>query len=125
MKKLKTIFLALNLFLGAILCLGNSTIKTVNDGVPITITKTSFNSGYDRSSSISAHISGHYLNVAFLADIGSATIKILDESYTMLELSYIETPSGYQYYIPLEGRYTLLIALEDGDEYRGDFEVGE
>ena len=68
MKKLKTIFLALNLFLGAILCLGNSTIKTVNDGVPITITKTSFNSGYDRSSSISAHISGHYLNVAFLAD---------------------------------------------------------
>lgn len=81
--------------------------------------------GNDRSASISAHINGHYLNVAFLADLGSVTIKILDESYTMLELSYIETPSGYQYYIPLEGRYTLLIALEDGDEYRGDFEVSE
>ena len=95
------------------------------EGVPIKITEQTGCNGQDRSNYISAHINGHYLNVAFLADLGSVTIKILDESYTMLELSYIETPSGYQYYIPLEGRYTLLIALEDGDEYRGDFEVSE
>ena len=58
-----------------------------------------------------------------IALIGNLLIHIYLD--TMLELSYIETPSGYQYYIPLEGRYTLLIALEDGDEYRGDFEVSE
>ena len=107
------------------LCLANYKAYEIGDGTEILINKTSNYGGWDRSSSISAHINGHYLNVAFLADLGSVTIKILDESYTMLELSYIETPSGYQYYIPLEDRYTLLIALEDGDEYRGDFEVSE
>jgi hypothetical protein len=36
---------------------------------------------------------------------------------------YIETPSGLQFYIPLAGRYTVLLKLPNGDEYSGDFEV--
>ena len=117
----KKIFIVFNLLLIMVTGVANDYFQREN----IIVIIAQNHGSNDRSSSISAHINGHYLNVAFLADLGSVTIKILDESYTMLELSYIETPSGYQYYIPLEGRYTLLIALEDGDEYYGDFEVGE
>lgn len=35
----------------------------------------------------------------------------------------METPSGYLYYIPLVGRYTISFTLSNGDKYYGEFEV--
>lgn len=79
----------------------------------------------DMSSFISANINGHYLTVAFLANLGEVTIEIFDDSGLLSDIAFMETPTGYQYYIPQEGRYTLFITLQDGDMYYADFEVND
>lgn len=79
--------------------------------------------GNDRSSSISASINGHSLYVSFLQNIGEVTIEISNIFGVTLNIEATETPSGYMYYIPLTGTYTVTFTLENGDEYYGEFEV--
>jgi len=93
-----------------------------NDGITI---RASHLGGVDKSSSISASIDGHNLTVNFLSDIGHVWIKITDEAGVTLEIEYIETPTGYLYYMPSAGHYVLVITLSDGDEYEGEFDVTE
>lgn len=81
------------------------------------------NGGADRSSSISASINGHSLYVVFLQNIGQVTIEISNVFGVTLNIEATETPSGYMYYIPLTGTYTVTFTLENGDEYYGEFEV--
>ena len=91
-----------------------------NDSITIRANSTN---GNDRSSSISASINGHNLIINFLDDIGHVLIKTEDESGTMLDLYYTETPAGYLYYIADAGHYSLIIIFPDGDEYYGEFDV--
>ena len=102
--------------------LGWSTANNIisNDGITI---RASYENGNDKSSSISASINGHNLIINFLDDIGHVLIKTEDESGTMLDLYYTETPAGYLYYIPDAGHYSLIIIFPDGDEYYGEFDV--
>ena len=125
MTKIKTIIFALCLGMVASQCYANRTNNEKNDGVPITITKTVGHGTDDRSSSISASIDGHNLTVNFLSDIGHVWIKITDEAGVTLEIEYIETPTGYLYYMPSAGHYVLVITLSDSDEYEGEFDVTE
>ena len=114
----KKLFLIICL-LGA---LGWSTANNIisNDGITI---RASYENGNDKSSSISASINGHNLIINFLDDIGHVLIKTEDESGTMLDLYYTETPAGYLYYIPDAGHYSIIIIFPDGDEYYGEFDV--
>lgn len=104
--------------------LGWGTANNIISNDNITIRANSTN-GNDRSSSISASIDGHNLTVNFLSDIGHVWIKITDEAGVTLEIEYIETPTGYLYYMPSAGHYVLVITLSDGDEYEGEFDVTE
>ena len=79
--------------------------------------------GNDKSSSISAQINGHTLSVAFTENLGTVSIEIKDEGGATLDITGMGTPSGYVFYIPLAGRYTVFFKLSNGDEYYGDFEV--
>lgn len=102
--------------------LGWSTANNVVNGDVITIVA-SHNVENDRSSTISAYIDGHNLTVAFLNEVGHVLVKTEDESGTMLDLYYTETPAGYLYYIPDAGHYLLTIIFGNGDEYYGEFDV--
>ena len=82
-------------------------------------------SGNDKSSSIIASINGHYLTVAFTESLGEVSIEIQNTSGIPLDVSIMDTPSGRQIYIPLAGSYILIIKLENGDEYHGNFEVSD
>jgi len=92
----------------------------INDGITIIAAHSAEN---DRSSSISASIDGHSLYVSFLQNIGEVTIEISNVFGVTLNIEATETPSGYMYYIPLTGTYTVTFTLENGDEYYGEFEV--
>lgn len=123
MNKIKCIVLLLGIILPAAFGLANSELTTTKDGGnPIVINKIS-NKGSDRNNSISASIDGHTLSVAFSSNIGEVSIKILDESYSIVDCIAIDTPNGYLFYIPLAGRYIVVFEFPDGDEYYGDFEV--
>ena len=95
------------------------------DGITIDIVELSNSTGYDRSGSIVASINGHTLSVVFTENIGPVSIEIKDEGFATLDITGIATPSGYMYYIPLAGRYTVFFKLSNGDEYSGDFEVSD
>ena len=73
--------------------------------------------------SISADINGHSLTVAFLQNIGQVSIEIANVFGVTLNIEATDTPSGYMYYIPLTGNYTVTFTLENGDEYYGEFEI--
>jgi hypothetical protein len=102
--------------------LGNNFAANLYHNDEITILAGSTN-GYDKSSSILARIDGHYLTIGFTENLGEVSIEIKNEAWVTLNIMYIETPSGLQFYIPLAGRYTVLLKLPNGDEYSGDFEV--
>lgn len=125
MTKLKTILLVLCLIISGAWCFSSNdlTKNTLTDGTHITVISQSQNHGTDRSSYISASIDGHTLSVAFSSNIGEVSIKILDESYSIVDCIAIDTPNGYLFYIPLAGRYIVVFEFPDGDEYYGDFEV--
>lgn len=93
------------------------------DQVPITMIAGAQLGGSDKSGSMSAYISGHTLTVAFTENLGDVVIEIQDESGSTLDLLLLGTPTGYQCYIPLAGHYTLIIKLDDDDEYFGEFVV--
>lgn len=123
MTKFKKIFLMFALLFSAALCHSNDIAKTKKDGTPITIIKTSSNEVYDRSSSISAHINGHTLIVAFKDNIGEVVVDITTANGGTVYYTAMDTPSGYQFYIPLEGAYVVTFTLTDGDEYYGEFVI--
>ena len=92
------------------------------------LTIQSSNCGEERTdvlASIIASINGHTLTVSFLSNIGQVTVKVLDENNLTLDLLTTPTPTGYLYYIPNAGRYTVVFTFADGDEYYGEFEVTE
>ncbi|MBP9993407.1 MAG: DUF3244 domain-containing protein [bacterium] len=80
----------------------------------------------DRSNvaaSISAGINGHNLTVSFSQNIGEVSVEITSLSGTTIYNVLIQTPTGYQYYIPTTGSYVITFTLPNGDEYYGEFEV--
>ncbi len=123
MVKFKTLFLVVGLLLSTSFCHANNSKEDVSDGSPIIIVKTNNYGGADKSSSIIASINGHYLTVAFTESLGEVSIEVQNGDGVPVDLSIMDTPTGFMTYIPLAGRYTLIIKLEDGDEYFGEFEV--
>ena len=108
----------------ATVCHANWTNPQNNgDGTPIEIKQSAGNNSNDRGSSINVFINDHSLIVSFLSDIGQVTVKVLDENNITLDLIITPTPTGYIYYIPDAGRYTVVFTLSDGDVYYGEFEV--
>ena len=113
----------LGLILSATLCLANITKINNCDEAPVTIRKGISYGGQDKSGSIIVYINGHSLSVAFTENLGNVSIEIKDEGGATLDITGMGTPSGYAFYIPLAGRYTVFFKLSNGDEYYGDFEV--
>lgn len=77
------------------------------------------------AASISANINGHSLTVAFSQNLGEVTVEISTASGTTIFCLSVQTPTGYQYYIPSSGNYVVTFTLQNGDEYYGEFEVAE
>lgn len=80
----------------------------------------------DRSniaSLISANINKHVLVVAFPQDLGEVMVEITTASGAIVNCMLIQTPTGYQIYIPAAGSYIVTFTLSNGDEYFGEFEV--
>lgn len=122
-QKIKTMLLLASVILLSALGLANGETATVMDGTPIAVIQKTGDIGQDRIASIYASIDGHSLTVSFLSDIGQVTVKVLDENNLTLDLLTTPTPTGYLYYIPNAGRYTVVFTFADGDEYYGEFEV--
>lgn len=77
-----------------------------------------------KGSTIQASIDGHYLTVIFTQDIGTLAMELDKVSGPMI-FSYpsVQTPDGYQFYLPLTGDYVITFTLANGDEYYGEFTV--
>ena len=113
------------LLLSAAFCDANGVTEAMGDGAPITLIKASGYSSDDRSGSMLANINGHTLTIAFTENLGEVSIEVQNGDGIPVDLSIMDTPTGFMTYIPLAGRYTLIIKLEDGDEYFGEFEVDD
>ena len=98
-------------------------INLSNRGNPIIILESTAQSD-PRSSTIQASIDGHYLSVFFTQDIGTLAMELDKVSGPMI-FSYpsVQTPDGYQFYLPLTGNYIITFTLANGDEYYGEFTV--
>ena len=98
-------------------------INLSNRGNPIIILESTAQSD-PRSSTIQASIDGHYLTVIFTQDIGTLAMELDKVSGPMI-FSYpsVQTPDGYQFYLPLTGDYIITFTLANGDEYYGEFTV--
>lgn len=92
-------------------------------GTPIEIKQSVGNNSNDRSQSINTLINGHNLTVAFSQNIGEVSIDISTASGATMFCLSVQTPTGYQYYIPNTGSYVITFTLPNGDEYYGEFEV--
>lgn len=121
--KFKIILLLLGIILPTAFGLANSGLTTEKDGDGLIVINQNSTNGEDRSSSISASIDGHSLYVSFLQNIGQVTIEISNIFGVTLNIEATDTPSGYMYYIPLTGHYTVTFTLENGDEYYGEFDI--
>lgn len=97
----------------------------VADGAPITLIKSAGNSSTDKTNYVSAYVNGHYLCISFTSNVGRVGITITDSSGTNLDCAFFETPTGFNYYIPIVGHYTLRLSFTNGDEYYGEFEIEE
>lgn len=106
------------------ICLGFANTITSEDELPILA---SHAGGGDTrpnvSSSITASINGHLLIINFTENIGEASVEISSTINEIVDFTLIETPTGYQCYIPMTGSYIVTITLANGDEYYGEFEV--
>ena len=119
--KLPILLAMLSLLVASGLAANLSVIQT--EHVPITAKAGTQHGGDDKSSSIIASINGHYLTIAFTENLGEVSIEIQNASGVPLDISFMDTPSGRQFYIPSTGSYTLIIKLENGDEYHGEFVI--
>ena len=121
--KLTTLLFMLSFLIVSSHAANISIIQTEN--VPVVMTAETQHSGDDKSGSMNVSINGHYLTVAFTESLGEVSIEVQNTSGIPLDVSIMDTPSGRQIYIPLAGSYILIIKLENGDEYHGNFEVSE
>lgn len=121
-QRIKTMLLLLGVIIPAAFGLANRVTVKVGDNVPIAVISNG-NNGQDRSNSISASINGHALTIVFSANLGAVTIKILNDHEVSIDCIIMETPNGYQCYIPLAGDYTVVFEFPDGDVYYGEFTV--
>ena len=103
----------------------NSETATKKDGAPIVVIEKTGNVGFDKSNSISAYISGNTLTVAFTENLGLVDIEITNDTGMIMNFASLETPTGYQFFINIPGRYTVTFTLPNGDGYYGEFEVDE
>ncbi len=81
------------------------------------------NGGDDKGSSITADINGNTLTVAFSQNLGEVTVEISTASGATICCLSVQTPTGYQFYIPSSGSYVVTFTLSNGDEYYGEFVV--
>lgn len=123
MSKLKLLILLATLLLMVAVSQASEGLINQTDNVPITVTAGAQHSGDDKSGSMLAYINGHTLTIAFTENLGEVSIEVQNGDGIPVDLSIMDTPTGFMTYIPLAGRYTLIIKLEDGDEYFGEFEV--
>ena len=123
MAKFKSCILLVMLSLSVTLSRATGISIIQNEHVPILVIAGTPHSGIDKTGSINAQINGHSLSVAFTENLGTVSIEIKDEGGATLDITGMGTPSGYAFYIPLAGRYTVFFKLSNGDEYYGDFEV--
>ena len=108
----------------ATVCPANWTNPQNNgDGTPIDIKQSVGNNSNDRGQSINTFINGHSLTVAFSQNLGEVSIDISTASGATIFCLSVQTPTGYQYYIPTTGSYVITFTLPNGDEYYGEFEV--
>ena len=121
--KLTTLLFMLSFLIVSSHAANISIIQTEN--VPVVMTAETQHSGDDKSGSMNVSINGHYLTVAFTESLGEVSIEVQNTSGIPLDVSIMDTPSGRQIYIPSAGSYILIIKLENGDEYHGNFEVSE
>jgi len=121
----KRLIILASLMLCFSMCYSTKLNTDTNDGGFIILIAKSGVSSAPKTDAISASINGHYLNIVFTENLGEVTIKIFNEAGVALDLFMMGTPTGYQFYIPLAGRYTLVLDFADGDEYYGEFEVND
>lgn len=117
MVKLKTILLITWVFFLTAFCYSGNYNCNVKDGAP------NNHGGQDKSSSITESINGHSLTVAFSQNLGEVSIDISTADGVTIYCDSIQTPTGYQYYIPNTGSYVVTFTLSNSDEYYGEFEV--
>lgn len=124
MAKLKTLIFMFVLLFTATVCHANWTNPQDNgDGTPIYIKQSVGNNSNDRGQSINTFINGHSLTVTFSQNLGEVSIDISTASGATIFCLSVQTPTGYQYYIPTTGSYVITFTLPNGDEYYGEFEV--
>ncbi len=126
MAKLKTLIFIFVLLSTATFSYANWTNPQDNgDGTPIYIKQSVGNNSNDRGQSINTFINGHSLTVAFSQNLGEVSIDISTASGATIFCLSVQTPTGYQYYIPTTGSYVVTFTLPSGDEYYGEFEVND
>ena len=98
-------------------------INLTDGGNPIVINE-SYVQSTPKGSTIQASIDGHYLTVIFTQDIGTLAMELDKVSGPLIfNYSSVQTPDGYQFYLPLTGDYVITFTLANGDEYYGEFTV--
>lgn len=118
---LKTIALLLGLSLPIFLCQAEEIHLT--DGFSHIAVKESHVQGIPKGTSIQASISGHYLMVSFIENLGEVSVEITTPTGDYVQANSCITPNGLMFYIPLAGDYIVYFTLPNGDEYYGEFTV--
>lgn len=113
------------LMLGVVLGYPKEKNTYINDGGDIILIAKSAHGSAPKTNSISASITGHSLTVVFSQNLGEVTVEISTASGTTIFCLSVQTPTGYQYYIPSSGSYFVTFTLPNGDEYLGEFVVSE
>jgi len=76
-------------------------------------------------SSISAYINGNVLTVVFPRSLGEVMVEVATIEGSSVYYSLIQTPTGYQIYIPSTGNFSVTFTLQNGNMYYAEFEVEE
>ena len=108
--------------LGAI-GLSNAKNYVTDDGLSILARTEGGDEKTNVAALIYADITGHYLTVVFSHNLGEVSVEISTASGATISYTVVQTPTGYQYYIPNAGSYIVTFTLPNGDEYYGEFEV--
>ena len=83
------------------------------------------NGGDDKGSSMTADINSNTLTVAFSQNLGEVTVEISTASGATIFCLSVQTPTGYQYFIPASGSYVVTFTLQNGNEYYAEFVISD